>query len=266
MTEVNLNGRSLSGRLYFEREVVALRPKLLRFARLLTQGRDEAEDLVQETYIKALSNWYQFQPGTNLSAWLFTVMRNFFLSNRRRSWRVLPLDQEAAERTIVDPGVNQEEQLGFNQEFMLIAPLLGLLPPDMRDSVVAVHYLGIKYEDLAVILECAVGTAKSRVSRGIDSLQALIANGSNDGFDLSPWAHAAQNVPRDHPYYPIAKAYEEIYLFLATHDGRLNKGVPANSAPQSSEADALWQELLASDSFDDEDDLDALMRHDLEPY
>jgi RNA polymerase sigma-70 factor (ECF subfamily) len=232
----------------------------MRLARSLTGHSQEAEDLVQDTYIKALLHWEQYAPDTNIRAWLCMILRNQFYSKKRLSWRMTPLDQEMAEQTIVDLAVNQEEQLGFNQEFALYAPLLGLVSLDMRDSVLAVHYLGMKYEEIALVLDIEVGTVKSRVSRGLTALQAILASDEKYALDLSPWEHASQDVPRDHPYYSIAKAYEEIYAFLKTQKKREFLRIKETGC--MSRVDVLWREMIASEEFrfGDEEDLDSLMR------
>jgi RNA polymerase sigma-70 factor (ECF subfamily) len=264
MTEVHVNGPPVSGRLRFESEMIALRPRLMAFSRSLTRHRERAEDLLQDTHIKALSHWESYEMGTNMFSWLCMIMRNQFYSERRTAWRNLPLDVKVVERTIVDPTINQEDQLGFNQEFAAFAPLLGLLPLDMRDSVIGVHYCGIKYEDLAAVLDVPVGTVKSRVFRGVEALKNLMESERQYNLDLTQWAHAAQDVPRDHPYYPIAKAYEEIYKFL-TLNGRRDFTPPQLTKP--SEIDAIWRQLLASEEFQfDDEDLDSLMRSNYEPY
>lgn len=263
MTEIHLNGRSCYGRRQFERDIVVFDTRLRGVAWKLTGHNDQADDLIQDTYVRALRHWEHFQPGTNLFAWLCTIMRNHFFSEKRRSWRMSPLDQEVAERTIRDPSVNQEQQLGFDQEFVAFVPLLGALPIEMRDSVVAIHYVGMKYEEAAIVLECEVGTIKSRVSRGLDALEKIISSEEQYIFDLSSWSQAARDIPKSHPFYPVAKAYEEIYQFLSTRGTRR----PTHTEPKEvSDIDKHWRELIALESLEDDEDLDSLMRQDLEPY
>jgi len=263
MTEIHLNGPSCYGRQQFERDIVAFDTRLRGMAWKLTRHADQADDLIQETYVRALRHWEHFQPGTNLFAWLCTIMRNHFFSEKRRSWRISPLDQEVAERTIRDPSVNQEQQLGFDQEFGVFVPLLGALPIEMRDSVVAIHYVGMTYEEAAAVLECQVGTMKSRVSRGLDALEKIISSGEQYVFDLSSWSKATRDTPKNHPFYPVAKAYEEIYQFLNTRGARRQ----TQKEPEKlSEIDKHWRELIASESLEDDEDLGSLMRQDLEPY
>src|SRR3978361_475823 len=90
----------------FKSELLGLIPFLRAFARSLCGSQDGADDLAQETLVKAWQSRATFTPGTNLKAWLFTILRNQFYSDRRRAWRQTPWDQEAAERL---PGTSQDQ-------------------------------------------------------------------------------------------------------------------------------------------------------------
>src|SRR5205085_11866934 len=89
----------------FKAELLGLVPFLRAFARSLTGNQEAADDLAQETLVKAWQSRSSFIPGTNLKAWLFTILRNQFYSDRRRAWRQAPWDQEAAERIPGSAGV-----------------------------------------------------------------------------------------------------------------------------------------------------------------
>src|SRR5665213_4414216 len=93
----------------FKSELLALVPFLRAFARSLTGNPEAADDLAQETLVKAWQSRASFIPGTNLKAWLFTILRNQFYSDRRRAWRQAPWDQEAAERI---PGGGEDQVFG----------------------------------------------------------------------------------------------------------------------------------------------------------
>ncbi|MEI9929999.1 MAG: sigma factor [Rhizomicrobium sp.] len=90
----------------FRNDLLALIPFLRAFARSLCGNHDSADDLAQETLVKAWQSRATFAPGTNLKAWLFNILRNQFYSDRRRAWRQTPWDQEAAERL---PGTSQDQ-------------------------------------------------------------------------------------------------------------------------------------------------------------
>lgn len=253
------------GRREFEKGLIGFQSRLLAFARTLTGNAAQADDLVQDTFLKALSSWEQFQPGTNQFAWICTVMRNKFLSDKRRDWRVTPLDQDMAERTISDSRRDQEVLLGLNQEFILIAPILALIGSDMANSVIGIHYLGMTYEEYSKIVGCAVGTVKSRVSRGLASIREIMSEGRPLHVDLSAWEHATGRFGINHPHYPIAKAYENLYAALYGHVSsapKTNKEVPVTPK----KIDRLWNELLASGDLEDFEDLNDLMRYNFDPH
>jgi RNA polymerase sigma-70 factor (ECF subfamily) len=115
-------------------------------------------------------------PGTNLKAWLFTILRNQFYSDRRRAWRQAPWDQEAAERI---PGGGQDQ--GWAAELSDTARALRCLTDEQREALILVGAGGFSYEDAAEICNCAVGTVKSRVARARKALIAIL-----DGDEALP--------------------------------------------------------------------------------
>jgi RNA polymerase sigma-70 factor, ECF subfamily len=159
----------------FRQELVALIPHLRAFARSLTGEPTSADDLAQDTMMKAWDARASFEMGTNMKAWTFMILRNQFYSEKRRSWRQSQLDQEAAERTLMavddpaSPVALNELRLG-----------LAMLPSEQRESLVLVGAGGFSYEEAAAICECAVGTVKSRVSRARRALQAILDSGAYD--------------------------------------------------------------------------------------
>jgi RNA polymerase sigma-70 factor (ECF subfamily) len=159
----------------FRGELVALIPHLRAFARSLTGEPTSADDLAQDTMMKAWDARASFEMGTNMKAWTFMILRNQFYSEKRRSWRQSQLDQEAAERTLMaiddpaSPVALNELRLG-----------LAMLPSEQRESLVLVGAGGFSYEEAAAICECAVGTVKSRVSRARRALQAILDSGAYD--------------------------------------------------------------------------------------
>lgn len=150
-------------------QVVAFLPALRAFARALTRGRSEADDLVQETLLKALSNIDKFQPGTNLRAWLFTILRNNFYTDIRKRKR------ESEGLSMMS---HQEEHRGPEQEWSMtlksLEEALTHLPDDQREALVLVGAAGLSYEEAANVCGCAVGTIKSRVNRARSKLLNLM--------------------------------------------------------------------------------------------
>src|SRR5271167_5022722 len=167
----------------FKTELLGLVPFLRAFARSLTGNQEAADDLAQETLVKAWQSRASFIPGTNLKAWLFTILRNQFYSDRRRAWRQAPWDQDAAERI---PG-GGEDQI-FSAQLSDTARALRCLSDEQREALILVGAGGFSYEDAAGICKCAVGTVKSRVARARKSLMAVL-----DGEEpLPPASQAAK--------------------------------------------------------------------------
>ena len=159
----------------FQRELVTLIPHLRAFARTLTGNATAADDLAQDAMIKAWDARASFQLGTNMKAWTFMILRNQFYSDKRRSWRSVQLDQEAAERTLVavdDPG----SPIALDELRMAMT----MLPHEQREALILVGAGGFAYEEAADICGCAVGTVTSRVSRARKALQGILETGSYD--------------------------------------------------------------------------------------
>jgi len=145
-------------------------PSLRAFAISLCGNVDRADDLVQETLLRALANINSFEPGTNMSAWLFTILRNHFRSEyRKRRREVEDTDGHYAESLKSHPN-----QLG-QMEFREFREALGQLPADQREALVLVGASGFSYEEAANICGCAVGTIKSRVNRARTRLAELLS-------------------------------------------------------------------------------------------
>ena len=157
----------------FKRALVALIPHLRAFARTLTGNPTSADDLAQDAMLKAWDARGSYQMGTHMKAWTFMILRNQFYSDRRRSWRQVQLDQEAAERTLVaidDPA----SPLALDE----LRLALTMLPLEQREALILVGAGGFAYEEAAAICDCAVGTVKSRVSRARRALQAILDGGT----------------------------------------------------------------------------------------
>ena len=153
----------------FKSELLALVPFLRAFARSLSGKHEGADDLAQETLVKAWQSRRSFVPGTNLKAWLFTILRNQFYSDLRRAGRQSPWDAAAAEQI---PG-NDAEQ-AWAAELSDTARALRALPIEQREALILVGAGGFAYEEAAKIGNCAVGTVKSRVARARKALIAIL--------------------------------------------------------------------------------------------
>ncbi len=151
-------------------------PNLRAFAISLTNNVDRADDLVQETLMRAIANIDRFQPGTNMQAWLFTILRNLFRSDYRKRRR----EVEDAEGNYAKTLKTQPAQ-NAHLEFEEFRTALDKLPQDQREALILVGASGFSYEDAAAICGCAVGTIKSRVNRARSKLSALLyVDGAED--------------------------------------------------------------------------------------
>jgi RNA polymerase sigma-70 factor (ECF subfamily) len=153
----------------FQRELVALIPHLRRFSRALCGRRAIAEDMAQEALAKAWRSRDSFEPGTNLKAWLFTILRNEFCSHARRGWRETHWDSAKGE-SIAAPANEQEWEMYLSDA----ARALGGLSDGQREALILVGAGGFSYEDAAEICGTAMGTVKSRVARARIALSKIL--------------------------------------------------------------------------------------------
>jgi len=169
----------------FRQDLLAALPALRAFAVSLTGKSDKADDLVQDTIMKAWAKQTSFEAGTNMKAWLFTILRNEFYSQLRKSGReVQDTDGIMAENLAIHPA--QYGMLDL-QDFK---KALDTLPADQREAIILIGASGFSYEDAAEICGCAVGTIKSRVSRARMRLQELL--GIDGESDYGPDANSAR--------------------------------------------------------------------------
>src|SRR3972149_6600857 len=150
--------------------VLAAVPSLRAFAISLCGNVDRAGDLVQEPMLRAIANTASFQPGTNMSAWLFTILRNHFRSEYRKRRR----EVEDSEGHYAETLKTQPEQHG-QVELREFREALAHLPADQREALILVGASGFSYEETAHICGCAVGTIKSRVNRARTRLAGLLS-------------------------------------------------------------------------------------------
>jgi RNA polymerase sigma-70 factor (ECF subfamily) len=150
--------------------MLAAVPGLRAFAMSLCGKIDRADDLVQETLLRALTNIDSFEPGTNMSAWLFTILRNLFRSEYRKRRREVE-DADGRFSASLKSQAGQPSHMEF-EEFRAA---LAQLPPDQREALILVGASGFSYEEAAQICGSAVGTIKSRVNRARIRLAELLA-------------------------------------------------------------------------------------------
>ena len=161
--------------------LIAAIPNLRAFAVSLSGNHDRADDLVQETLVKAWSHLTSFAEGTNLAAWLFTILRNIYYSEYRKRRREVPdSDGAIAARLAMAPSQNS------HMDFIDFLSALQTLPPDQREALILIGASGLSYEEAAEVCGCAVGTMKSRVNRARNRLIEVLslASSSDYGADL----------------------------------------------------------------------------------
>jgi RNA polymerase sigma-70 factor, ECF subfamily len=153
----------------FHRLIEQQIPRLRRYARALTRNRERADDLVQDTLSRALVKEQFWQPGTNLGAWLFTIMHNQNVNNVRRAVResrMVDMEQLSPTPATTDPTASRQ--------MFELERALAQLSLEQRQVILLVGLEGMSYEDAAGILSVPVGTVRSRLSRGRDILRKLL--------------------------------------------------------------------------------------------
>ena len=170
-------------------DILATVPSLRAFAISLSGNADRADDLVQETLLRALAHIDSFQPGSNLPAWLFTILRNLFRSDYRKRRR----EVEDADGSYAKTLKTQPAQ-GSHLEFEEFRVALDKLPQDQREALILVGASGFSYEEAAEICHCAIGTIKSRIARARGKLQELLDITGETEF--GPDANSASVVSR----------------------------------------------------------------------
>ena len=160
----------------FKEQLAQVIPHLRAFGRSLSGSRDLADDLVQETLLKAWAARKRFQAGTNMRAWTFIILRNLFLSQMRRARFKGEWDEITASRLLAAPASQDRHvELGDMQRALMH------LPQPQREALILVGAGGFAYEEAAEICGCAVGTIKSRVNRARSKLSALLyVDGAED--------------------------------------------------------------------------------------
>lgn len=169
----------------FRDQLVALLPSLRAFSRGLCGHREMADDLAQDTMMRAWAARESYTQGSNFRAWMFMIMRNQFYTTIRKNARMTSLDPEVAERVLV---VAPAQQNGINVDD--VAKALQKLPAEQREVLLLIGANGLSYEEAADVIGCAMGTVKSRLARGRAALAALIDGPPDNALFDSPPPHA----------------------------------------------------------------------------
>jgi RNA polymerase sigma-70 factor (ECF subfamily) len=166
--------RSLSGS--FEELAMPLFDRLYNFAHWLTQDRQEAEDLVQETYVKALKGFRSFQPGTNFRAWIYQILRNTFLTSRTGLKSMVAVPLEFGSDLEILPAANDtpETILLQRSDQQLVQEALGRLPVPYREVLLLCEFEEMSYQEISTTLAVPMGTVMSRLSRARRALRNAV--------------------------------------------------------------------------------------------
>jgi RNA polymerase sigma-70 factor (ECF subfamily) len=167
-------------------ELVEHLPAMRAFSVSLTRNAALADDMVQDALVKAWSNLDKFQPGTNMRAWLFTILRNTYYSNRRKAKREVP-DADGS----ITAGLSRKPDHDGRLNMMDFEVAFAKLPAEQREALVLVGASGFAYEEAAETCGVAVGTIKSRVNRGRAKLVELMGMSDDDSFELTDSATMA---------------------------------------------------------------------------
>jgi len=189
-TDAPSDGPDAANAQSFHEAFVALMPSVRAFAISLCRNAAAADDLAQNALMKAWRARHTFERGTNLRAWLFTILRNQYFSDRRHDarWRA----DGDLERIELGGAQSQEPRV----ELIDVQRALGLLPAEQREALVLVGAGGFAYQEAADICGCAIGTIKSRVARARRALAELLAQGSHQSQPRLDGDAATENILR----------------------------------------------------------------------
>ena len=156
--------------LSFRKDLVGVQDELLRFAYKLTTDREEANDLLQETSLKALDNEEKFTPDTNFKGWMYTIMRNLFINNYRRSVRELNfLDSNFTDYAQIQVA-KDDDKFEETYDLKLLYRIINKLPDDTKQPFM-MFVSGLKYKEIAEKMDLPIGTIKSRLHFARKKLQ-----------------------------------------------------------------------------------------------
>jgi RNA polymerase sigma-70 factor, ECF subfamily len=167
----------------FEELAMPLFDQLYNFARWLTQDTAEAEDLVQETYTKALRGFSSFQAGTNFRAWMYRILRNSFLSSRTGLKTMVAIDEDSEESLLSVETVTPESILMTQADRAIVQHALEQLPVPAREILLLCEVEEMSYLEIAETLAIPIGTVMSRLYRARKALRDLLRNQNEGGRD-----------------------------------------------------------------------------------
>lgn len=208
------------------REIEAEIPRLRRYARALTRDMVAADDLVQDCLTRALGKLHLWQRGTDLRAWLFTILHNQYVNYVRRSVR----EGAMVGLSDTEPLLTRAPLQGLRLELRDLERAIAKLPEEQRSAILLVGLEGMRYEEVAAVLDVPVGTVRSRLSRGREALRRLMGS----GLDSEPepaFADAGMRAATAVGFAGAAARSE-----IAVDRARLARRIATRRAPNSSHA------------------------------
>ncbi len=191
----------------FEKEVVKHIELITRVAYKLTQNREDAQDLAQATLVKAFRFYDKFEEGTNIKAWLMTILRNTFINEYRKKSKeptqVELLGSEPAKSTAVDPQVSAYATREKGREHLLellsdpVRKALDSLPYEFRETVILADIEEYSYKEIADMMKCPLGTVMSRLFRGRRMLKELLLKSTQEGEIVVPTRRKRGKKPQE---------------------------------------------------------------------
>lgn len=161
----------------FVARLEALIPELRAFARGLSRDAALADDLVQDTCLKAWSSQEMFEPDQPMRPWLFRILRNEFYMQKRRSWRSVNLEPDVIAATLV-----AQAQQETAKDFARMERLISQLPDDQRDALILILAAGMTYDEAGEVCGCSAGTIKSRVSRARETVKRRFVSSERSSY------------------------------------------------------------------------------------
>lgn len=182
------------------REIEAEIPRLRRYARALTRDAAAADDLVQDCLTRALGKLHLWQRGTDLRAWLFTILHNQYVNYVRRSVR----EGAAVGLSDTEPQLTRAPHQGHRLELRDLERAIAKLPEEQRSAILLVGLEGMRYEEVAAVLDVPVGTIRSRLSRGREALRRLVDMDDRSAVPEDAEARPIERRPAARPPMPPA--------------------------------------------------------------
>jgi len=210
---------------FTQADLLSCLPRLHSFARALTRSRDRAEDLVQDTIVQAVSAAHQFRPGTNLQAWMFTILRNQHYSILRKNRRpILSFDEPGIPEPMVAP--SQESSIEFSEFRRAFLQLRD----EQRVALTLVGINGLSYVEAAKLCDCPTGTIKSRVSRGRAALRWILdgVEPPHEKRDMPAPADQISDTLKSRDPLLFEKVHPHLVLFGQSADQGARHATPSN--------------------------------------